>query len=201
MSGDGVDPMMQGELVADGVGSDELRHGRLPLASADARAVAFRALIGAELDRAYRLAGVILGDRLDAEDAVHDAAETAWRRWADLRDPARFDAWFGRILVNVCRDRLRRRRRRSIREVARGPLESEHPVSTDAAERLALRDLIGRAFERLSPDERIVIVLRYEADLTVPVLAELVGIAEGTAKSRLHHALRKLRDTIGESER
>lgn len=62
------------------------------------------------LDRAYRYATLLLGDPTDAEDAVHDAALVAWRRFRDLRDPARFEAWFGRILVNACRDRLRARR-------------------------------------------------------------------------------------------
>ena len=57
---------------------------------------------------------MILGDPVEAEDAVHDAAVVAWRGFAGLRDRDRFEAWFGRILVNGCRDRLRRRRRRPI---------------------------------------------------------------------------------------
>ena len=188
---------MSVELVVDRAGQDELRHRPLP-AAADARAAAFRRLVGGELDRAYRLAAVILGDRFDAEDAVHDAAETAWRRWSALRDHDRFEAWFGRILVNECRDRLRRRGRRRIVEIPRIALETEHPAVPDASDELALRDLVRRAFDRLSPEERICVVLRYEADLTIPVLADVVGIPEGTAKSRLHHAMRKLRAVIGE---
>ena len=165
----------------------------------DARAAAFRTLIGASLDRSYSVAAVILGDRQDAEDAVHDAAETAWRRWGDLRERDRFEAWFGRILVNECRDRLRRRGRRRVAEITRLALESEHPVSSDAAETLALRDMLRRALDRLPPEERVVVVLRYEADLTIPAIAELVGVPEGTAKSRLHYALRRLRAAIGET--
>ena len=56
----------------------------------------------------YRLASAILGDPNEARDAVHDAFVTAWRKWSTLRDHQRFDAWFGRIVVNTCRDRLRR---------------------------------------------------------------------------------------------
>lgn len=63
------------------------------------------------LDAAYRYATLVLGDRAEAEDATHDAALSAWRHYDQLRDPERFDAWFGRILVNACRDRLRARRR------------------------------------------------------------------------------------------
>lgn len=166
----------------------------------DARAAAFRSLVGAELDRSYRLAAVILGDRFDAEDAVHDAAELAWRRWADLRDIDRFGAWFGRILVNSCRDRLRAHRRRGLVEINRIVLEAEHPPASDDAEGLVLRDLLRRAADALSPDERIVVVLRYAEDLTVPAIAELIGTADGTVKSRLHRALGKLRVAIEEAE-
>ena len=74
------------------------------------RADEFGALTERHLDGAYRLATVILGDSMEAEDAVHDAAIAAWRSWSSLRDPERFEAWFSRIVVNACRDRLRSRR-------------------------------------------------------------------------------------------
>src|ERR1035437_7142225 len=66
------------------------------------------------LDRAYRDATPILGDPADAEEATHDAALRAWHRFGELRDPTRFDAWFGRILVNACRDRQRGRRHETL---------------------------------------------------------------------------------------
>jgi RNA polymerase sigma-70 factor (ECF subfamily) len=75
------------------------------------RASAFRRLADQHLDEAYRLATAILHDEADAQDATHDAFERAWRKWSTLRDESRFDAWFGRILVNECRDRLRHGRR------------------------------------------------------------------------------------------
>ena len=76
------------------------------------RQEAFAALADRHLEAAYRLAGVILGDPFEAEDATHDAVVTSWRGYAKLRDPDRFEAWVQRILVNTCRDRLRRRGRR-----------------------------------------------------------------------------------------
>jgi RNA polymerase sigma-70 factor, ECF subfamily len=70
----------------------------------------FFGLADGQLDRAYRLAGLILGDEHEAQDATQDALLRAWQSVASLRDPAGFHGWFDRILVNACRDRLRRRR-------------------------------------------------------------------------------------------
>lgn len=75
------------------------------------RAVASHRLVECYLDDSYRLAAVILSDVLAAQDAVHDAFVTVWQGLESLREPDRFEAWFGRILVNTCRDRLRRGRR------------------------------------------------------------------------------------------
>src|SRR6478672_4309780 len=77
------------------------------------RAQAFQSLADQHLDAAYRLARAILRDPSGAQDATHDAFEQAWRKWSTLRDPARFEPWFDRILVNTCRDRLRSGRRQA----------------------------------------------------------------------------------------
>jgi RNA polymerase sigma-70 factor (ECF subfamily) len=163
-------------------------------AMADRRGDAFRALTAPELEAAYRLAAVVLGDRAEAEDVVHDAVVQAWARFGSLRDPERFEAWFGRILLNGCRDRLRRRRRRPIADLdvagdrASGPIDSVEPGGSTAD-----REAIERAFERLEPDHRIVLALRFWRDLPVAGIAARLGIPEGTVKSRLHHATRRLR--------
>jgi DNA-directed RNA polymerase specialized sigma24 family protein len=82
--------------------------------SAHERERIFVRYLDAWLDRSYGLANVILGDRSEAEEAAHDAVLAAWRGLDGLRDPARVEAWFTRILVNACRDRLRRRRVRPL---------------------------------------------------------------------------------------
>jgi RNA polymerase sigma-70 factor (ECF subfamily) len=143
------------------------------------------------LDNAYRYATLILGDRADAEDATHDAALTAWRHLGELRDPAKFEAWFGRIVVNACRDRLRARRRRPV-QVELDPALS----SPDANDGLARRDTLALAIRSLSADHREVVVLRFYADLTVDQVAARTGVGAGTVKSRLHYALRILRAAV-----
>jgi RNA polymerase sigma-70 factor, ECF subfamily len=166
----------------------------------DDRATAFRALLDGALDDAYRRAAVILANRIEAEDAVHDAAERAWRSWGSLRDRQQFDAWFGRILLNVCRDRLRRRRRVAVVEVRGEPPDAEDEASTAAFRGVDDRARMLDALAVLSADERIAIVLRYEADLTVPEIARLTGTKEGTIKARLHRALGRLRDRLDEEK-
>jgi RNA polymerase sigma-70 factor (ECF subfamily) len=168
----------------------------------DDRATAFAALLDRGLDSHYRLAAVILGDPIEAEDAVHDAAVVAWRGFARLREPDRFEAWFSRILVNGCRDRLRVRRRRPV-VVAIPVLDGTVMPTTvwpDADAAVLTRDLLERAFATLDPEHAIAVSLRFYADLTVPQIAQRLGIAEGTVKSRLHHALRRLRAAVERAE-
>lgn len=175
--------------------------GQRVLHLADARAVAFRDLADRHLDGAYRLAAVILGDRLEAEDAVHDAAVVAWRAYDGLRDPARFEPWFRRILVNGCRDRLRARARHRIVDLGRDLVEPEHPSIPDTSETAAVRDALDRALGVLGPDHLLVVALRYGADLTIPAIAATLGLPEGTVKSRLHSAMVRLRAAMEEADR
>jgi RNA polymerase sigma-70 factor (ECF subfamily) len=159
------------------------------------RAAAFDAIVQQHLDASYRTAALILRDHAEAEDATHDALVIAWRRWSSLRDPSKFAPWFGRILTNVCVDRLRRRRRTSLTDVS-AALEARQAFG-DNASAVADRDMLARAFTKLSPEHRVVIVLRYFQDLPVEEIAQRVGVPAGTIKSRLHHALRDLGIVIG----
>ena len=74
--------------------------------SGDARETVFARFVELRLADHYRIAAVILGDPVEAQDATHDAMAQAWRGWSNLRDVERLDAWVGRILVNECRDRI-----------------------------------------------------------------------------------------------
>jgi RNA polymerase sigma-70 factor (ECF subfamily) len=158
----------------------------------DPRSRTFVALLDRRtLDSAYRYATLMLGERADAEDATHDAAVTAWRHFGELRDPAKFEAWFGRIVVNACRDRMRARRRSPV------PLELQPELfAQDTTDGLARRDVLATAIRSLSADHREVVVLRYYADLTVDQIAARTGVGAGTVKSRLHYALRLLRAAV-----
>jgi RNA polymerase sigma-70 factor (ECF subfamily) len=144
---------------------------------------------------AHRLATWILRDPTAAEDAVQEAAMSAWDGRKKLRHADNPTAWFTKIVVNVCRDELRRRGRRRTLPEPRASMAGGVP------DRLAVRDEIGRAIAHLSADEQLVIGLRFGRDLTVPQIAAQTGLAEGTVKSRLHHSLEHLRSALAAERR
>ena len=150
----------------------------------------FLAVARPALDRIYRLAGLLLGNAAEAEDAAQDALVLAWQRFDDLREPERFGAWLDRIVVNGCRDRLRRRRTVRFIPLAGGV----DPIDRDPFASFLERDTLLAFVERLSAEERIVVVLRFWADLSLEAIAERLEWPLGTVKSRLHRALGRLRE-------
>lgn len=152
---------------------------------------AFVAALEGELSMAYRLAGYLLADSAEAQDAVQEASVRAWRGWSDLRDRDRFHAWFSQILVNVCRTKLRKRARQRTLDVDELDLEGADPFRSALA-----RDAVGRALSSLSTELRMVVVLRYWGDLALAEIADRLGIPIGTVKSRHHAALQTLRRRI-----
>ena len=156
-----------------------------------ARAAAFVRLADEHLDKAYGLARAILRDSVEAQDATHDAFVQAWRKWETLRDQARFEQWFDRILVNTCRDRLRAPSRRTT------DISAEVAAATgDPFGQTHDRDALGAAIAALSPDHQVVVALRFYRDLTIDDIASRLGIPSGTVQSRLHYALKRLHEAI-----
>jgi RNA polymerase sigma-70 factor, ECF subfamily len=166
------------------------------LAGGDEAGEQFLRLANGELDRAYRLAGLFLRDRHEAEDATQEALLRAWRSASSLREPAGFQAWFDRILVNVCRDRLRRRG--TVRLISMDDAVLVQSVR-DPFRDIADRDEVLRALASLDDDLRILILLHYWADLTLDALAARMGWPVGTVKSRLHRALATMRTELAAS--
>jgi RNA polymerase sigma-70 factor (ECF subfamily) len=163
---------------------------------ATGRISSFQRLCDEQLDGSYRLARVILGERAEAEDAVHDAVVTAWTKWSSLRDPSRFEAWFGRIVVNTCRNRLKKASRRHERSIE----NTKAPVAPDTLSSVHERERMSRAFAALEPDHRVVLALRYYRDLPVDEIACLTGVRPGTVKSRLHRAQQRMRQVLTSEE-
>jgi len=154
---------------------------------------AFGLLVDGSLARLDAAARLILRDAELARDAVQEAMVRAWRDLPGLRDPDRFDAWLHRLTVHACIDVARHRRRRVI-EVELNPLD-DPPVADDSA-RIADRDFLDRALQRLEPEQRAVIVLRFYLELSLSETSDALGIPLGTTKSRLHRALAQMRINV-----
>jgi RNA polymerase sigma-70 factor (ECF subfamily) len=156
---------------------------------------AFAVLARASVARLDAVARLILRDADLARDAVQEALVRAWRDLPGLRDPGNFDAWLHRLTVNASIDAVRKRRRRVV-EVELMPIHD--PMIPDESARIADREQMARAIERLEPEQRAVIVLHYYLGLSLQDAAATLGIPIGTAKSRLHRSLAALRTTVGE---
>lgn len=156
--------------------------------------LAFQALLEGRIDGLLRLASAILGDDDDARDAVQQASLQAWRELPALREPARFDAWLGRIITNACRTLLRSRRRRRVREIPVGSIDERSDIAgaarsaPDPGQRSDEIEVVSRAFDRLSADARILLALHHLEGRTISETASLAGISLATAKWRLHMA-------------
>lgn len=160
----------------------------------DGEREAFRHLVERYQDVLYGTAVLMTGDRAQAEEHVQEAFLAAWRGMPGFHSERPVKPWLMRILVNTVMSQRRRR------VVATVPLEyeSESDESRPAEEIEAQHDrlAIREALSDLNPDQRQVVVLRFFAGLTVPQLAEAIGVREGTVKSRLHRALGQLRDQL-----
>ena len=155
---------------------------------------AFDRLVAARLPQTFRLAKAITRHAGDAEDVTQEAFLQAWRNLPRLREPARFDAWFGRILVNEARMALRRRGRVmtvSVDELdARdGDTRSFIPGALDPSiDAIAQGDALQRAIDRLTVDQRTILALHHLEERPVAEIAAVFEIPVGTAKWRLHEA-------------
>jgi RNA polymerase sigma-70 factor, ECF subfamily len=143
---------------------------------------------------AFRVAYSVLRQREDAEDVAQDAFAKAYRSFRQLRDRERFRAWLVRMTWRLALDRHRANRRRLAREdgVAGAPMAS---VASDveASERA---QHLWRAIDQLSEKLRLVVVLANIEGHDIREVAALLGVPEGTVKSRLFDARRQLKETL-----
>jgi RNA polymerase sigma-70 factor (ECF subfamily) len=153
---------------------------------------AFAEIAFAMSPRLLAIAQRILRDHHRAEDVTQQALVLIWRKLPKLADVDRFDAWAYRVLVNACYGELRRTRqeRRGVQL-----LEVDLPREDDAIT-VDDRDVLERAFERLSPEQRAVLVLGYHLGLDQARIAEVLGIPLGTVKSRTSSARQAMRAAL-----
>lgn len=183
------------------------RDSALVLRAAGGDRDAFDALITPRLGRLFRMARAILRDESAARDVVQDSCVSAWRELASVRDAGRFDAWLSQIVVNRCRTELLRSGRRAVREISMdattpargtpGAAMAERAVAGPAlSDRVVEAEAIRRAFDRLGPDDRTLIVMHYVEDRPLGEIAAALGVPTGTVKWRLSRARAALERTL-----
>jgi RNA polymerase sigma-70 factor (ECF subfamily) len=155
---------------------------------------AFERLVRPHLASAVGAASLITGNTSDGADAVQDALLIAWQRLPQLRQPELFPAWFRRIVVHAAaRTSQQARRLVELDLTLAGPVDQ-----LDDA--LNLR-ILSRALTRLNDKDRVLLTLHHFWDLPVAETARLLGVPQGTVKSRVHNALRRLRAAYDAEER
>ncbi len=150
----------------------------------------------------YNMALRVLGSEEDAAEICQEVFIKAYMHIHEFRGDARFSTWLYRIAINCCHNHLRQRRRQR-RLQARVPdfkgADLDAAVVPDAetvVHQAQLVDRIHRALQALPEDQRLVVELRVMHELSVEEVAHVMGIPEGTVKSRLYYAVKRLRELL-----
>lgn len=160
---------------------------------------AFAALAAASVDRIYGVASLILRDEHQADDAVQEALVAAWRGIRALREPDAWTPWLHRLVVRSCYRLAARQRRQRVFELHL--IEDRPSGARDVGASVADRDQLERAFRRLAVEHRAVLVLHHYQGLSLTDAGLVLGIPEGTVKSRLHRATSAMRAALDAEER
>jgi RNA polymerase sigma-70 factor (sigma-E family) len=141
-----------------------------------------------------RLAYIVTGDASAAEDLAQEAFVRAAGRFAHIRNRDAFGGYLRRTLLNLCKNRFRRRdTERAYLVAQRASAQGEHPqAATDVEED------VRAALLRLPERQRAAIALRFYDDLSVEETARILGCRPGTVKSLTSRALDALRVTLRE---
>jgi RNA polymerase sigma-70 factor (ECF subfamily) len=164
-------------------------------------AEAFDALVALRLMPTFRLARAILGRTEEAEDATQEAFIAAWRGLPSLREPERFNAWFGRIVVNACRMSMRRRPRTAFLSLELVTARRPAPADDLWLGGVIHSEALNRAIDGLPLQQRAILALYYLEDRPMSSVATILGIPSGTAKWRLSRARTALRTALAEDGR
>lgn len=153
---------------------------------------AFDALVRRHADRLWAVALRTLGDREDAADALQDALLSAYRNASRFRGDAAVTTWLHRIVVNACLDRIRRKQ---VRPTVPLPEAGAVPAAP-AVDRDLVLD-VRAALTRLPAEQRAALVLVDIQGYAVAEAAEILGVAEGTVKSRCARGRARLAVLLG----
>ncbi|MCV7258778.1 RNA polymerase sigma factor SigM [Mycobacterium shimoidei] len=152
---------------------------------------AFEELFMRHRRRLHRLARLTSGSAEDADDALQDAMLSVHRAAGSFRHDAAVSSWLHRIVVNACLDRLRRNRSHLV-----AALDDSYPV-TDRTTQVETAIMVQRALMRLPVEQRAAVVAVDMHGYSVADTARLLGVAQGTVKSRCARARARLAAALG----
>lgn len=158
---------------------------------------AVQELVDAHREAIFRLAYLITGDAEDAEDVAQETFIRAINTLGRFDDSRAFRPWLCSIAVNLSRNRLRSIKRywAALRRFASQESGLSPTIETQTAQQVEALDL-WRAVRKLKAAEQEIIYLRYFLELSTEETAQALNIQPGTVKSRLHRALKRLRQVI-----
>ena len=160
---------------------------------------AFGSLVERHAPMVRRLTRTVLGNVEDAEDAAQDTFLSAWTALDRFDPTAALGPWLARIALNAARDLRRRRRVRSTEAIPESQPASGRPPDSEA-DRALLRERLSRALLELPERQRVAVVLFEVEGYSHAEVGRMLGIPEGTARSDVFHARRKLRLLLGPRE-
>ena len=190
-----------GEMETDSVEGRPTEDARLVELAKHGSSDAYAQLVTRYQALAARTAYVITGSADEAEDAAQEAFVKAYYALGRFRDGAPFRPWLLRIVANEAINRRKARGRHPTVDLS---LAGDRPAGDTALspEGAALaserREHVLAALRHLRPDDRLVIAYRYFFELSESEMAEALGVARGTVKSRLSRAISRLRGTMRE---
>lgn len=144
---------------------------------------AFSALMQSQMQNMYKAARAILNSDEDAADAIADTILICWEKLGQLKKPEFFRTWMTRILINKCKDIIRRRKRYSFVEEV-----PDVSVQEEGFENVEWKDALNCLEEKY----RLVTVLYYVEGFSTVEIGEMLGMPDSTVRSRLSRARRKL---------
>lgn len=157
-------------------------------------------LVERHAPRVNRIASQVIGDLEEARDAAQESLVKLCTRLRQFRGEAQFGTWLHRLVVNTCRDRLARQR---VRQTEPLDLEDEPAGEESDPWRAALladaRRELAAALARLSPNQRLAVVLRDVFGLTYEEISRVARMPVGTAKCYVHRARARLRVRLEET--
>ena len=168
----------------------------------DGDAAAFDLLVSRWDRRIHGAIYRVVGGDDDARDLCQEAFLKAYRGLGTFKREARFSSWLYQIAINVCRDRLRRRRGKvavsldEMEETRDGALRARAPSPLELVEARDVRHQVAAAMATLSAEEREVVILKEYQDLTFPEIAEALDVPLSTVKTRLYRGLAQLRHRL-----